>query len=166
MAKKTNTYLTFKIEDETFALNVKNVHRIMDYQACTTVPLCANYMIGIINFKKKVLPIINTKIKLGYGHDTFSATAKIIVTELAHLKEKVFIGLLADTVIDVTDIKDKNIQVTSSIGNRLRSNYIKGLFQQQEHFTMILDLEKAFSDDELMIIRKQSKLSNKLTATV
>ncbi len=155
--KKTNdlnSYLSFKLRDEEFALHVSKVLNILEMTRITEVPKAPSFMKGVINLRGMVLPVIDTRLKFGMKTTEYTDKTCIVVMELDLDNEKVFVGALVDEVVAVVELEDKQIEPPPSIGSKYRSEFIYGMAKSDDKFIMLLDMEKVFSDLELDQIKE------------
>ena len=148
--EQLKSYLTFRIGLEQFAANAVFVHNIIEIPKITTLPEMPNYMIGVINLRGKVLPVVDSRIKFGFTNTEITNNTCIIVMEVCIEEKQVFIGMLVDAVSEVLEIEPEQIKAPPSIGVGIENNFITGVFQNQNKFTMILDMNKVLSTNELI----------------
>lgn len=151
--KKLNSYLTFKLNNELFAANVSKVLNILEMTKITEVPKAPNYMKGVINLRGTVLPVIDTKIKFNMGVTKFTANTCILVLDIDIEGESIHVGALVDSVQEVLEFDDKQIQPPPSIGSKYKSEFIEGMVKYDEEFIMILNMDLVFSLDELAMLK-------------
>lgn len=145
-----NSYLSFKIGDEVFAANVKNVLNILEMTPITKVPKSPAYMKGVINLRGTVLPVVDSRTKFGIEETEQTTNTCIIVLELHVGSEPIMIGAIVDAVKEVLEIDTSDILPPPNIGTNFRSEYLKGMAQSEGGFIMILDAEKVFASDEIV----------------
>jgi purine-binding chemotaxis protein CheW len=149
-----NSYLTFKLGDEFFAANVNKVLNILEMTKVTKVPKAPAYMKGVINLRGSVLPLVDTRIKFDMTETEFTTNTCILVLDININNESVHVGALVDSVQEVLEIDDSNVQPPPSIGTRYRSEFIDGVAKIEEEFVMILNMDLIFSTDELSLLRE------------
>jgi purine-binding chemotaxis protein CheW len=154
---KINSYLTFKLGDEFFAANVSKVLNILEMAKITKVPKAPAYMKGVINLRGSVLPLVDTRIKFDMPETEYTTNTCILVLDINLNNESVHVGALVDSVQEVIEIDDVNIQPPPSIGTRYRSEFIDGIAKVEEEFIMILNMDLIFSTDELSILKESFK---------
>jgi purine-binding chemotaxis protein CheW len=152
-----NSYLSFKLDKEMFALHVNKVLNILEMTKITKVPKSPYYMKGVINLRGMVLPVIDTRIKFGMTEIVNTEKTCIIVMELQFDNEKVYVGGLVDEVAEVIELEKQKIEAPPSIGNKYRAEFISGMAMHDDSFIMILNIENAFSDEELIELKEQTK---------
>jgi purine-binding chemotaxis protein CheW len=143
------TYLTFMLDSETFAIQVANVREVLDLAAVTRVPRTPDFMRGVINLRGGVVPVVDMRKKFNLPDAEDTVDTCIIVVEVNVDGDAMVIGALADSVQEVFELADDQIEPPPSIGTRLDTEFITGMGKQGELFTIILDIDKVFSVDEL-----------------
>lgn len=148
----TNSYLTFKIEDEIFAANVSKVLSILELSKITKIPRTPDYIRGVINLRGTVLPIVDLRIKFGLTPTEFTSNTCILVLEINIENTTVKLGALVDSVQEVLEIEDKDILAPPNIGHKFQSDFIEGMFKSENSFIMILSMDMVFTHDELTVM--------------
>lgn len=146
---ETAQYLTFKLGDEIFALEVAKVREILDFSAVTKVPKTPDFMLGVINLRGGVVPVIDLRLKCGMTRTEKTVNTCIIVVEVSLDGETLILGALSDSVQEVFDLDPDQIEPAPHIGSRLRSDFVKGMGKRNGNFIIILDIDKLFTADEL-----------------
>jgi len=149
---KINSYLSFKLGDDEFAAHVGKVLNILELVKITPVPKSPEYMKGVINLRGAVLSIIDTRMKFGMSPTQFTQNTCIVVMEILMEKDTIQLGALVDSVLSVVEIEDDQIQPPPSLGSKYKSEFILGVAKVEEKFIMILDMDKVFSSDELILV--------------
>jgi len=149
---ETTQYLTFKLAEEIFALDVAKVREILEYTSVTKVPQTPDFMRGVINLRGSVVPVIDLRLKFGMTATEQTVNTCIIVTEVGMDDETILLGALADSVQEVDEMEPGQIEAAPHIGTRLNTDFIKGMGKQDGDFVMILDIDKVFQADELATI--------------
>ncbi len=156
MINEKDSYLSFKLADETFAISVKKVLEVLQMQKITKVPQTQSYVRGVINFRGEILPVIDTRIKFNMPAIQDNARTIIIVLDLNIKSKNVKVGAIADAVKDVIDIKTIDIKDVPEMGSRYNTDFIYGMIRQDEEFIMILDIDKVFSVEEVNLINQNN----------
>jgi purine-binding chemotaxis protein CheW len=152
---ETVQYLTFKLDDEIFALDVSKVREILEITNITKVPQTPDYMRGVINLRGSVVPVIDMRLKFGMTETNQTINTCIIVTEVKMDGDTTILGTLADSVQEVVEMEPNNIEPAPHIGTKLNTAFIKGMGKVDADFVMILDIDKVFSADELSEISQE-----------
>jgi len=147
-------YLTFKLGDEIFALDIGKVREVLDFTSVTKVPRTPEFMSGVINLRGSVVPVVDMRLKFGMSKTEKTVNTCIIIAEIILGGEAVMLGALADSVQEVVDLEPEQIEPAPKIGTSLRTEFIKGMGKRDNHFIIILDIDKVFSDEELSMVRE------------
>ena len=148
-----NSFLSFKLGDETFAANVSKVLNILEMTKITKVPQAPAYMKGVINLRGTVLPVIDTRIKFGLSPTEFTPNTCILVLDIQIENESLHVGGLVDSVQEVLEIEPNEMLAPPNIGNRFRSQFITGMYKlNEEEFIMLLDMDKVFNVEDLTVL--------------
>lgn len=151
---KTNSYLSFSLGNEVYAAHVKSVLNILEITTITRIPKAPDYMEGVINLRGSVLPVVDTRVKLGMEKMGATKDTCIIVLEVLVEGDKIMIGSIVDGVKEVLEIDQHEILPPPHIGNKFQSQFIKGMYKVNEEFIMILNMDKIFSTDELITLKQ------------
>ena len=153
---RINSYLTFKLGDEVFAANVGKVLNILEMTRVTKVPKAPVYMKGVINLRGSVLPLIDTRIKFEMEETAYTTNTCILVLDISMNGETVHVGALVDSVLEVLEFDDRQIQPPPSIGTKYKSEFIEGMAKVDDNFIIILNMDMVFSTDELSLLKESS----------
>jgi purine-binding chemotaxis protein CheW len=151
--KIINSFLSFRLGEEVFALHVGKVQKILEMTEITEVPRSPDYMKGVINLRGNVLPVIDMRVKFGMAPAERTKTTCILVIEAEIEKETVMVGLLVDAVQAVQKIKDEEILPPPSIGSKFRSDFISGMTRFNDRFYMVLNIDLLLSSDDLINLK-------------
>lgn len=165
MINETRQYLTFKLNEETFGVDVAQVREILDYIKITKVPQTPDFMCGVINLRGSVVPVVDMNMKFGMIKTERTVNTCIVVVEVILNEEKTILGALVDSVQEVFEIEPKNIEPAPKIGTKLKTEFIQGMGKQDDKFIIILDIDKVFSSEELELVQSAgSYKSNEMAA--
>ncbi len=145
----TTQYLTFRLDEGVFALDISKVREVLDFSTITKVPRTPEFMRGVINLRGRVVPVVDLRLKFGMNTTENTVNTCIIIVEVNVDGDTIVLGALADSVQEVIELGSENIEPAPKIGTRLRTEFIKGMGQQNERFIIILDIDKVFSLHEL-----------------
>jgi purine-binding chemotaxis protein CheW len=142
-------YLTFKLGEETFALDVAEVREILDFTSVTKVPRTPAFMRGVINLRGSVVPVMDLRLKFGMSATLQTVNSCIIVVEMTMEGDSIVIGVLADAVQEVIDLEPEQIEPPPRIGTKLNTEFILGMGKHNGAFMMILDIDRIFESSDL-----------------
>ena len=148
-AAVSTQYLTFKLGEEIFALDVAEVREILDFTTVTKVPRTPSFMRGVINLRGSVVPVMDLRLKFGMSATEQTVNSCIIVVEMSLEGDNIVIGVLADAVQEVIDMEPEQIEPAPRIGTKLNMEFILGMGKHNGAFMMILDIDKIFESSDL-----------------
>jgi purine-binding chemotaxis protein CheW len=148
---ETSQYITFKLGDELFAINVSQVREVLEVSQITRVPSAPDYMRGVVNVRGKAIPVVDLRRKFGLAPVADTVHTRIVVMELEIDGEPTVIGGMADSVHEVIELEPSQINPPPRIAMRWRTELIKGMGRRGDEFTIILDIDAVFSSEDLAV---------------
>ena len=149
----TRQYLTFKLADEVFGIEVSKVREVLDFTTITKIPRTPDFMSGVINLRGNVVPVVDLRLCFEMSKTEKTLNTCIVVVEMLIEGEATIIGALADSVEEVIDLEPEQIQPAPRMGTQIRTDFIKGMGRREAQFIMILDIDRVFSAEELSAVR-------------
>ncbi len=149
---ETTQYLTYKLGEEVYALDISKVREVLDFTTVTKVPRTPDFMRGVINLRGSVVPVVDLRLKFGMNATERTVNTCVIITEVTVDNGTTVLGALADSVQEVIDLAPGDISAAPKIGTRLKTEFIRGMGKRDDTFIIILDLDKVFSSDELALV--------------
>ena len=153
---ETTQYMTFKLGDELFAINVSQVREVLEVQQITRVPTAPSYMRGVVNVRGQAIPVVDLRLRFGLPKLVDTITTRVIVMELNLDGETAILGGLADSVHEVIELDESNINPPPRIAMRWRTDFILGMGKRGDQFIIILDVNAVFSSEELVAVTEST----------
>jgi purine-binding chemotaxis protein CheW len=153
-----NTYLSFVVCDELFAVNVVNVLEVLQKQRITKVPNAPTFIKGIINFRGEIVPVFESRVKFSLPDREENHSYVVIVLDFTSGSDVFRIGAIVDKVKDVINIDDTEIKSVPKMTEKFKTDFLKGIFKLKEDFILLLDVEKVFTGEEQIAIKEANKL--------
>lgn len=147
-----NTYLSFSISDENFAVNISKVLEVILTYKTVKVPDAPKFIEGVVNFRGDIIPVINFRKKFNFKK--IKEDNMLIVLEIKQDSKRIVFAAVVDDVKNVFPINPTDLMPVPAFGSRYNADYIEGMIKQQDDFFMIMNIEKVFSDAEIRIINK------------
>ena len=151
-AMDSNQYLTFMLGEEGFAIEIYRVREVLDFTDLTKVPRTPDYMRGVINLRGNVVPVVDLRLQLGMSAVEKTVDTCIVIVEVEIGSDLLHVGMLADSVQEVVDIEQNQIEPAPRLGTRLKTDFIKGMAKRDDKFNIILDIDKVLSGDDLQML--------------
>ena len=152
MIAEINQYMTFKLGNELFAINVAQVREVLEVSTITRVPTAPEYMRGVVNVRGKAIPVVDLRRRFGLPEATDNVATRVIVMEVHLDGETVVLGGIADSVHEVIEFDPARISPPPRIAMRWRSEVIRGMGQRGDDFVIILDVDAVFASDEPALV--------------
>ncbi|GMB82906.1 chemotaxis protein CheW [Shinella zoogloeoides] len=147
-AVKTLTHgrelIAFRIGDQEFCVNIMSVREIRGWTQATPMPHAPSYVLGVINLRGVVLPIVDMSQRLGMKPAEPTVRHVIIVAQVG---PKV-VGLLVDAVSDILTVTPENIQPTPDIANEVEKAYARGILAIEGRMICLIELDSLFPHTE------------------
>ena len=160
MITETRQYMTFKLGDELFAIDVAQVREVLEISLITKVPTAPAHMRGVVNVRGQATPVIDLRLRFGLPRAADTVHTRIIVMELQIDGEPTVLGGVADSVHEVIELESANIQPPPRIAMRWRADFIRGMGKRGDDFIIILDVNAVFSSEELALVTEVAGASS------
>lgn len=147
-----NSYFTFRLGSELFAVNIGNVTKILELTDITQVPNSPRYFKGIINLFGEVLPVFDGRLKFGFPEMERTRYNCILVLVFELDGQPVSSGIIVDSVGKVIIFESDQIKPAPTIGKGFNTEFIRGIATLNDEFVIILNIEKIFSEEEICLI--------------
>ena len=155
----TAQYITFKLGEEVFAINVSQVREVLDLSLVTKVPTAPSYMRGVVNVRGNAIPVVDLRAKFGLPQVPDTVQTRIVVLELDLDGESVVLGGLADSVHEVIELEPNQIDEPPHIGMRWKTELIQGIGKRGDQFIILLDITKVFTEKDLAFVENDQLLT-------
>ena len=136
--------VTFRLQDETYGINVMQVQEVLRVSEIAPVPGAPPYVLGIINLRGNVVTVIDTRGRFGLPPGEISDATRVVIIE----SDNQVIGMLVDSVAEVVDLRSSEIDSAPNIGNEENSRYIQGVATRDSKLLIVVDLNRLLSEDE------------------
>lgn len=137
-------WVTFRLEDETYGINVMQVQEVLRYTEIAPVPGAPDYVLGIINLRGNVVTVIDTRARFGLPSGEVSDNSRIVIIE----SDKQVIGILVDSVAEVVYLKSSEIDSAPNVGTDESAKFIQGVSNRDGQLLILVDLNKLMTDEE------------------
>ncbi len=141
-----NRYLTFKIGEEYYAIEIKHVKEIVIMtMQITDIPETAEYFRGVINLRGKIIPVVDMRKRFHMPNIEYDEKTCIIVVSVAGLDT----GFIVERVAEVLDIPSSNVTPAPKFGRRGDASYISGIGRVGDKVKIVLDVDKLLTSEEI-----------------
>ena len=145
-----NMYLTFKLAEEEYGIEIMYVTEIVGLQSITEVPDMPGFVKGVVNLRGQVIPVIDVRLRFHMQPKDYDERTCIIVLSIKDVQ----LGLVVDTVNEVLTIDPKLISPPPRVAAANSAQYIKGMGKINDEVKILLSGEKLLFAEELAEINK------------
>lgn len=147
-------YLTFTLDDEEFGIGILTIKEIIGMMPITPIPRTPGWMLGVINLRGKVIPVVDLRQKFSMDSRTYDDRTCIIVVEVRFGEQLLAIGLVVDAVNEVSNIKADEVAETPDFGSSLDTHYILGLAKADNRVRILLDIDRVLCSEERTLLSR------------
>jgi len=148
-AEERSQYLAFTSGGETFAIDIRSIREVIQYEGLTEVPLMPTFIRGVINLRGSVVPVLDLALRLGRGLAEVARRTCVVILEVPTEDRTAVVGILVDSVNEVLDIGSSEVDPAPSFGQGPRSELICGVGKVGGRFVILLDVTHLLSTQEM-----------------
>ena len=137
-------WVTFKLDNETYGINVMQVQEVLRYTEIAPVPGAPAYVLGIINLRGNVVTVIDTRQRFGLNPADISDNSRIVIIEA----DKQVVGILVDSVAEVVYLRQSEIETAPNVGNDESAKFIQGVCNKNGELLILVELDKMMTEEE------------------
>jgi purine-binding chemotaxis protein CheW len=148
-------YLVFLLGDDEHAIAEQHLHEIVAHRPITRLPGMPPWIRGVVNLRGRVLPVIDLAVRFGRAEIAVGKRTCLVVVDVAIDGEHTALGLLVDAVSRVIEVDPAEIDPAPAFGNQIRVEFVRGVVQAGQRFTVLLDLPRMFSAEEVLDVSQR-----------
>ncbi len=152
LAERAGKYLTFKLIEEEYGLEILKVQEIIGIMNVTRVPKMPDHVRGVINLRGKIIPVVDLRLKFGLDSQEDTERTCIIVVQISHGKQQVTTGVIVDEVSEVLDVAEDQIEDAPSFGASVDTEFILAMGKVGKKVIMFLDIDKVLTSRDMAAI--------------
>jgi purine-binding chemotaxis protein CheW len=135
-------YLSFFLGGQEYATDILNVQEIKGWDTVTRVPYSPDYILGVINLRGSIVPVVDLRVRFSLASAPFDAATVIIVVHVAGTRGDRIVGVVVDAVSDVYSVIAGNIQPPPDVMGSIDQLFVVGLAKLEDKLVIILDIER------------------------
>lgn len=139
-------YLTFRIDQEVYAIDVVNAREVIEISTLSPMPKAPAWIRGVCNLRGSVLPVLDLRCRFSLGETPLAKRSSVVVVELPLDDGSLQVGVLVDCALEVFEYPDAQIEPPPKFGARFSRNYLRGVGRRDKYLFFILEAAKVFSD--------------------
>jgi purine-binding chemotaxis protein CheW len=140
-------FLTFRLGDEVYGVDILRVQEIKGYTAVTKIPNQPSYIKGVMNLRGTIVPIVELRTKVGMETIDYTAHTVIVVVVV---QERIM-GFVVDSVSDVLNIGKKDIQAPPQFGTKVDVSFLQGIAQCGDSLVALLNIDQLLAGEDLPV---------------
>lgn len=144
-AAEPSLVLTFQLGGELFAITIRTIKEIIEYRQPTEVPAMPAAVLGVINLRGAVVPVMDLQLRLGRAPATVGRRTCIVIVEVADGDDAQTVGVVVDAVSEVLEIPPEDIEPPPSFGARVAAEFIAGMGKVRGRFVILLDVARVLA---------------------
>ncbi len=154
-ASNSDQVLSFLLGHEEYGVDILRVQEIKGWEHTTPIPNTPEYVMGVINLRGAVVPIIDLRVRFGLKQITYNETTVVIIVRAEdNTGSSKIVGLVVDGVSDVYTVNKKELQVAPEMSGTVHSEYVDGLATINNQLVIILHVDPLINDGILATIKK------------
>lgn len=161
----SNKYVTLTLEKELYALRISLVREILELNEITSIPQTPDYVRGIVNLRGTAVPVIDLRRKFGLPLAQSDLSTRVLIMEVLLGDEPLTVGLIADSVREVIEIDEAQIDPPPKMGCIKNSRLLDGITKHEGRFVLLLNADRIFAEDEVVALHGESREPNLVDAT-
>lgn len=138
-------YVVFKLNNEFYALGIKNVENIEKTLEITRVPYAEKYVVGVVNLRGNIIPVIDLRMRFSLPQKDNDEETRIIIVNVGETK----VGMMVDESSEVIKLDDEDIDPAPAISGKNTENYIREIGKSDGRIIMLVDLQKILGIENL-----------------
>lgn len=150
-------YLSFILGEEEYGIEILTVNEIISIIEITSIPNLPDYVKGVINLRGSVIPIVDLRMKFNMPEKEYGKETCIIVV---NLRDRLM-GIAVDTVSEVLDISEEEIDRSPNFGSAVKTDFILGMGKVKEKVVILLDINNVLKTEHIVAIQSATEEFNK-----
>ncbi|MFZ5565384.1 MAG: chemotaxis protein CheW [Pseudomonadota bacterium] len=145
-------YLTFRLDQEEYGIDILKVQEIRGYEKPTRIANAPAFIKGVVNLRGTIVPIVDMRLKFNCAQAEYNSFTVVIILNLGHR----VVGIVVDSVSDVMELAQENIQAAPEVDATIDSSAVVGLGSVGERMLILLDIEKLMSSVDMGLVSAEA----------
>lgn len=141
-------YLTFRLDQEEYGIDILKVQEIRGYERPTRIANAPEFIKGVVNLRGTIVPIIDMRLKFNCARAEYNSFTVVIVL---NLRSRI-VGIVVDSVSDVMELAPENVKAAPEIEASIDNSAVMGLGSVGERMLILLDIEKLMSGMDMGLV--------------
>ncbi|MDH5546482.1 MAG: chemotaxis protein CheW [Gammaproteobacteria bacterium] len=141
----TQRWVTFHLATETYGIAVTQVREVLRLTEIAPVPGAPDYVLGIINLRGNVVTVMDARKRFRLPPTETTDSSRIVIIDVDGQE----VGMLVDSVAEVVDIPQSQVEAAPNVGSEDASRFIQGVTSMDGKLLILVDLNRLFNNEEL-----------------
>ena len=137
----TKQHLTFILGGEEYGVDILKVQEIRGWEPATPIPNTPDFVLGVINLRGIVVPIIDLRLRFKLPSAEFGPLTVMVIAKIVQGDKERIVGLVVDEIADVYSVLESEIKEAPEMGGVLATEYINGLTTVDEKMIILLNVD-------------------------
>jgi chemotaxis signal transduction protein len=144
-------YLSFTVAGIEYGVPILKVKEILQYEVPTRVPGTPPSIRGVVNVRGAAVPIVDLGVKFGNGEVPPTKLTCVLVVEVRADAAHLVLGVLADAVNEVVDLRPEDVDEPPTFGAGIRVDYLVGVGKAGTRFILLVDIDRVLTASEATV---------------
>jgi purine-binding chemotaxis protein CheW len=153
----TEQFLTFIMADEEYGVDILSVKEIRNWDSATPIPKAPDHVRGVINLRGTIVPIIDLRQCFGMEAIEYGPLTVVLVLQIESERGRRELGIVVDAVSDVYSLDEGQIKPTPEMGDKIDTNFIKGLASIEDKMVILLNIDRLLTQEDLTDIAEAQR---------
>jgi purine-binding chemotaxis protein CheW len=145
-------FLSFVLNGEYYGVDILRVQGVQGWQPVTEVPNMPPFVLGVMNMRGDVVPIVDLRKRFGLGEAEFTENTVVIIVRVECQDHPRTVGLVVDSVSEVLDVKPEEFHKAPNVGGHISADFLKGLGMVGERMVILFDIERLVNNGVLAVL--------------
>lgn len=155
-------YLTFILGDEEYGINILKVLEIRGWDTTTSIPNTPDYVLGVVNLRGVVVPIIDLRQRFSLANNDFGPTTVVVIVKATQSGKERTVGMVVDAISDVYNVNMDDIREAPDLGSIVATEFITGLTTVDEKMVILLNVDLLINSGVLQVDTETHESANEL----
>jgi purine-binding chemotaxis protein CheW len=147
-ANGAREYLTFRLDQEEYGIDILKVQEIRGYETPTRVANAPNFIKGVVNLRGTIVPIVDMRLKFNCSQAEYNTFTVVIILNLRNR----IVGIVVDSVSDVMELPPESLKSAPEIDSVIDAGAVMGLGSLGDRMLILLDIERLMSGPEMGLV--------------
>lgn len=148
-------HLTFMLSGEEYGVDILQVQEVKSWVKTTPIPGTPDFVLGVINLRGTIVPVVDLRVRFAAKTAAYNDETVIIVVRVNCASGTRTVGMVADAISEVYDLKSDDVKAPPEFGTTVSVNYVKSLVSMPNGMVILLDVDKLVSESVFGVIDHQ-----------